>query len=204
MSHADIEINIQESPVSTEVMMRDLMYASSALSTSKCLLANSKVRAVLTCVWVANIMCIVPFFVYSILKDSQADLVGLGMVVVPLYISKIIESLNKVTDKINKVYSDSESIKMRIVEIFSACEERVRKCPKEPIKHAAGKYITSLTSGILSDISICDKETRTSSLVINSFLWKNPHYTKFLDKAFVYEKSIMIISLLKCECDSQN
>ena len=198
MPYEDIEVGIQESPVRTEEIMYDLMCATSALSTSKSLSAHSKVRSVLIAVWAINILCIVPFFVYSILKDSQADLIGLGMVVVPLYISKIIESLNKVSDKINKVYSDSEYIKLRLIEIFNACEEQTHKCPNEQIKHSLGKYIVSLSRGILSDIATCDKETTVKSLVINSVMWKSPHYTKYLDRSFVNDKSMLIKSLLMC------
>ena len=194
----DIEVGIPESPIKTEEMMYDLMCASSALSTSKSLSAHSKVRSVLIGVWAINILCIVPFFVYSILQDSQADLIGLGMVVVPLYISKIIESLNKVSDKLNKVYSDSEYIKLRLIEIFNACEEQTRKCPNGQIKHSVGKYIVSLSHGILSDITTCDKETKIRNLVINSFMWKSPHYTKYLDRSFVNDKSSLIKSMLSC------
>ena len=178
--------------------MYDLMCVTSALSTSKSLSAHSKVRSVLIGVWTINILCIVPFFVYSILQDSQADLIGLGMVVVPLYISKIIESLNKVSDKLNKVYSDSEYIKLRLIEIFNACEEQTRKCPNGQIKHSVGKYIVSLSHGILSDITTCDKETKIRNLVINSFMWKSPHYTKYLDRSFVNDKSSLIKSMLSC------
>lgn len=198
MPYADIEAGIQESPIKTEEMMYDLMCASSALSTSKSLTAHSKVRSVLIGMWAINILCIVPFFVYSILLDSQADLIGLGMVVIPLYISKIIESLNKVSYKLNKVYSDSEYIKLRLIEIFNACEEQTRKCPNDQIKHSIGKYIVSLSRGILSDIATCDKETKISSLVINSLMWKSPHYTKYLDRAFVNDKSALIRSMLAC------
>ena len=198
MPYEDIEVGIPESPIKTEEMMYDLMCASSALSTSKSLSAHYKVRSVLIGVWAINILCIVPFFVYSILQDSQADLIGLGMVVVPLYISKIIESLNKVSDKLNKVYSDSEYIKLRLIEIFNACEEQTRKCPNGQIKHSVGKYIVSLARGILSDITACDKETKIKSLVINSFFWKSPHYTKFLDRTFVNDKTMLIKSMLGC------
>ena len=198
MPYMDIEVGIPESPIKTEEMMYDLMCASSALSTSKSLSAHSKVRSVLIGVWAINILCIVPFFVYSILQDSQADLIGLGMVVVPLYISKIIESLNKVSDKLNKVYSDSEYIKLRLIEIFNACEEQTRKCPNGQIKHSVGKYIVSLSHGILSDITTCDKETKIRNLVINSFMWKSPHYTKYLDRSFVNDKSSLIKSMLSC------
>ena len=174
MPYSDIEVGIQESPIKTEEMMYDLMCATSALSTSKSLSAHSKVRSVLI------------------------DLIGLGMVVVPLYISKIIESLNKVSDKLNKVYSDSEYIKLRLIEIFNACEEQTRKCPNGQIKHSVGKYIVSLSHGILSDITTCDKETKIRNLVINSFMWKSPHYTKYLDRSFVNDKSSLIKSMLSC------
>ena len=198
MPYMDIEVGIPESPIKTEEMMYDLMCASSALSTSKSLSAHSKVRSVLIGVWAINILCIVPFFVYSILQDSQADLIGLGMVVVPLYISKRIESLNKVSDKLNKVYSDSEYIKLRLIEIFNACEEQTRKCPNGQIKHSVGKYIVNLARGILSDITTCDKETKIKSLVINSFFWKSPHYTKYLDRTFVNDKTMLIKTMLEC------
>jgi hypothetical protein len=198
MPYADIEVGIPESPVKTEEMMYELMTASSALSTSESLSAHSKVRSVLIGVWMVNILCIVPFFVYSILRDSQADLIGLGMVVVPLYISKIIESLNKVSDKLNKVYSDSEYIKLRLIEIFDACEKQTRNCPNKQIKHSVGKYIVRLSRGILEDIATCDKETKIRSLIINSVMWKSPHYTKHLDRSFVNDKATLIKSLLEC------
>lgn len=199
MDFGDIEVGIPESPVKTEEMMYELMTASTALSTTKSLSAHSKVRSVLIGVWVINILSIVPFFIYSILKDSQGDLIGLGMVVIPLYISKIIESLNKVSDKINKVYSESEYIKMRIIEIFNACELRCRECPNEKINYSAGKYIVNLSRGILTDLATCDKETKISSLVVNSFMWKSPHYTKYLDRSLVNDKTGMILTMLKCK-----
>ena len=197
MPYDDLEVGIPESPIKTEEMMYDLMCASSALSTSKSLSAHSKVRSVLIGVWAINILCIVPFFVYSILQDSQADLIGLGMVVIPLYISKIIDSLNKVSDKLNKVYSDSEYIKLRLIEIFNACEEQTRKCPNGQINHSVGKYIVSLSRGILADIVTCEKEVKIKSLVLNSFMWKSPHYTKYLDRSFVNDKTMLIKTMLE-------
>ena len=120
------------------------------------------------------------------------------MVVIPLYISKIIESLHRVTDKINKVYSESEYIKMRLVEIFDVCEVQCKNCPNAQINQPVGKHIVNLSRGILADLVTCDKETTITSLVINSFMWKTPHYTKYLDRSFVDDKTAMIRKLLTC------
>ena len=200
MPYEDIEVGIQESPVRTEEMMLELMTASTKMSTSRSLSAHSisRVRFVLIGVWAVNIICIVPLFVYSVLKDSQADLIGLGLVVIPLYISKIIESLHRMSDKINKVYSESEYIKMRLVEIFDVCEVQCKKCPNAQINQSVGKHIVNLSRGILADLVTCDKETTITSLVINSFMWKTPHYTKYLDRSFVDDKTAMIRKLLTC------
>ena len=199
MSFVDVEIGIPESPIRTDEMMIELMTASTAMSTSRSLTAHSRVRTVLIGVWMLNICCIIPFFVYAIIRDSQADLIGLGMVVVPLYISKTIESLQRVTDKINKVYSESEYIKMRLVEIFNACEMKCKQCPNAPIEQSVGKHIVNLSRGILADLVICDKETKIQSLIINSFMWKTPHYTKYLDRSFVNDKTTMIRKMLTCQ-----
>ena len=200
MPYEDIEVGIQESPVRTEEMMLELMTASTKMSTSRSLSAHSisRVRFVLIGVWAVNILCIVPLFVYSVLKDSQADLIGLGLVVIPLYISKIIESLHRMSDKINKVYSESEYIKMRLVEIFDVCEVQCKNCPNAQINQPVGKHIVNLSRGILADLVTCDKETTITSLVINSFMWKTPHYTKYLDRSFVDDKTAMIRKLLTC------
>lgn len=200
MDFGDIEVGITESPIRINEMMLELMTASTALSTAKVLSADPKVRSVLIGAWVINILCIVPFFVYAILKDSQGDLIGLGMVVVPLYISKIIESLNHMYRKINKVYSESEYIKRRLIEIFDACELRCRECPSEKINYSAGKNIVNLSRGILTDLATCEKETKVSNLIINSFMWKSPHYTKYLDRSFVNDKTGIILTMLKCSC----
>lgn len=194
----DIEIGIPESPIRTDQMMLELMTASTAMSTSISLSAHTRVRSVLIFAWTVNILCIVPLLVFSILKDSQADLIGLGLVVIPLYISKIIESLHRVSDKINKVYSESEYIKMRLVEIFDVCEVQCKKCPNARINQPVGKHIVNLSRGILADLVTCDKETTITNLVINSFMWKTPHYTKYLDRTFVDDKTAMIRRLLTC------
>lgn len=199
MSFVDVEIGIPESPIRTDEMMIELMTASTAMSTSRSLTAHFRVRTVLIGVWMLNICCIIPFFVYAIIRDSQADLIGLGMVVVPLYISKTIESLQRVTDKINKVYSESEYIKMRLVEIFNACETKCKQCPNAQIEQSVGKHIVNLSRGILADLVTCDKETKIPSLIINSFMWKTPHYTKYLDRSFVNDKTTMIRKMLTCQ-----
>jgi hypothetical protein len=198
MSFVDVEIGIPESPIRTDKMMIELMLASTSMSTSRSLSAHTRVRKVLIGVWLFNIMCIIPFFIYAILRESEADLIGLGMVVVPLYISKIIESLHKVTEKINKVYSESEYIKMRLVEIFDACEVKCKQCPNGQINQVVGKHIVNLSRGILADLVTCDKETTIPSLIINSIMWKSPHYTKYLDRSFVNDKTDMIRKTLKC------
>lgn len=198
MFSGDIENAVPESPIRTDNMMRELRTASTKMSTSSCLSSHTRVRKVLIGVWLFNIICIVPFFVYAILRDSQADLIGLGMVVVPLYISKIIESLQRVSDKINKVYSESEYIKMRLIEIFDACEMQCKNCPNAQINQSVGKHITNLSRGILADLVTCDKETTITSLILNSFLWKTPHYTKYLDRSFVNDKTDMIRKMLTC------
>lgn len=194
----DIEIGIQESPIRTDDMMRELMTASTKMSTSSCLSSHTRVRKVLIGVWLFNIVCIIPFFIYSIIHESQADLIGLGMVVVPLYISKIIESLQRVSDKINKVYSESEYIKMRLIEIFDACEMQCKFCTNAQLNQSVGKHIVNLSRGILADLVTCDKETTIPNLVINSFMWKTPHYTKYLDRSFVNYKTDMIRKIMAC------
>ena len=198
MSFVDIEIGIPESPIRTDKMMIELMTASTKMSTSKCLSAHSRVRSALIGVWMFNIICIVPFFVYAILRESEADLIGLGMVVVPLYISKIIESLHRVSDKINKVYSESEYIKMRLIEIFDMCEAQCKQCPNGQINQSVGKHIVNLSRGILADLVTCDKETTIKSLILNSFMWKTPHYTKYLDRSFVNDKTDIIRKMMTC------
>ena len=198
MPFRDIEAGIPESPVNVDEMMVDLMTASTELSTAKSLSSHTKVRKVLIGVWVINILCIVPIFVLSFIRKNDGNVIGIGMVVVQLYISKIIESLNKLYDKLTKIYSETEYIKLRLIEIFNACEDHHRRCPNEDIKYSTGKYIVNLSRGILSDISTCDKETRISSIIINSVMWKSPHYTKFLDRSFVNDKAGIIRSLLKC------
>ena len=198
MSFRDIENAIPESPIRTDEMMLELMTASTRMSTSKSLTAHARVRSVLVGVWVFNIICIAPFVVYSIIHDSQADLVNLGMVIVPLYISKIIESLHSVSDKINKVYSESEYIKMRLVEIFDACEMQCKFCPNVQINQSVGKHITNLSRGILADLVTCDKETTIPNLLLNSIMWKTPHYTKYLDRSFVNDKTDLIRKMLTC------
>ena len=199
MSFIDVEIGVPESPIRTGEMMIELMTASTAMSTSRSLTAHSRVRTVLIGVWMLNICCIIPFIVYAIIRDSQADLIGLGMVVVPLYISKTIESLQRVTDKINKVYSESEYIKMRLVEIFYACDTKCKQCPNAQIEQSVGKHIVNLSRGILADLVTCDKEIKIPSLIINSFMWKTPHYTKYLDRSFVNDKTTMIRKMLTCQ-----
>lgn len=198
MFSGDIEIAVQESPVRTDDMMRELMTASTKMSTSSCLSSHTRVRKVLIGVWLFNIICIVPFFVHAILRESQADLIGLGMVVVPLYISKIIESLQRVSDKINKVYSESEYIKMRLIEIFDACEMQCKFCTNAQLNQSVGKHIVNLSRGILADLVTCDKEITIPNLVINSFMWKTPHYTKYLDRSFVNDKTDMIRKIMTC------
>ena len=198
MFSGDIEIAVPESPIRTDDIMRELMTASTKMSTSSCLSSHTRVRKVLIGVWLFNIICIVPFFVYAILRESEADLIGLGMVVVPLYISKIIESLQRVSDKINKVYSESEYIKMRLIEIFDACEMQCKFCPNAQLNQTVGKHIANLSRGILADLVTCDKETTIPNLVINSFMWKTPHYTKYLDRLFVNDKTDIIRKLLVC------
>lgn len=198
MSFVDIEIDIPESPIRTDQMMTELMTASTAMSTSRSLSAHDRVRKVLIGVWVFNIMCFVFFFVYSIPRDSHADLIGLGVVIVPLYISKIIESLHGVADKLNKVYSESEYIKMRLIEIFDACEVKCKEYPNAQLNQSVGKYIMNLSRGILADLVTCEKETTITNLVINSFMWKTPHYTKYLDRSFVNDKTDIIRKMLKC------
>lgn len=194
----DIENVIPESPIRTDEMMLELMTASTMMSVSESLSAHTRVRKVLIGVWLFNILCILPFFVVSIIHDSQPDLIGLGMVVVPFYISKIIESLHRMSEKITKVYSDSEYIKTRLVEIFDACEMQCKQCPNRQINQVVGKHIVNLSRGILADLITCDKETTIPSLVINSILWKSPHYTKYLDRSFVNDKTDMIRKILTC------
>ena len=196
MSFRDLASGITESPVGTDEMMLDLMAACTELSTAKSLSAHARVRQVLIGVWVINIMCIVPIFVLSFTKKNQGDVIGLGMVVIQLYVAKIIESLNKLYDKLTRIYSESEYIRLRLVEIFSACEEQHRKFPNAAIRFTVGKYIISLSRGILADIADCTKETKITSIIINSFMWKSPHYTKFLDRTFVNDKAIIIKSML--------
>ena len=195
----DIEVgsSISQSPIRTDDMLHELMIASTALGTTGSLEALTRARHVLIGIWILNICSIIPLLVYTILKDTKGNLIALGMVVIPLYISKMIESLNKTTDKITKVVSESDTIRMRIMEIFDECKEQRTRFIDGQILQSVAIYITSLSRGILSDLAMYEKDTDSWSLIFDSFMWKIPRHTKYLDRTFVNEKAKIIFSMLK-------
>jgi len=178
-------------------MLHELMIASTALGTTGGLEALSRARHVLIGIWILNICSIIPLLVYTILKDTKGNLIALGMVVIPLYISKMIESLNKTTDKITKVVSESDTIRMRIMEIFDECKDQRTHFIDGQILQPAAIYITSLSRGILSDLVMYEQDTDSWSLIFDSFMWKIPRHLKYLDRTYVNEKAKIIFSMLK-------
>ena len=178
-------------------MLHELMIASTALGTTGSLEALTRARHVLIGIWILNICSIIPLLVYTVLKDTKGNLIALGMVVIPLYISKMIESLNKTTDKITKVVSESDTIRMRIIEIFDECKEQRTHFIDGQIRQSVAMYIVSLARGILSDLAMYKKDTDTWSIIFDSFMWKIPRYSKYLDRTFVNEKAKIIFSMLK-------
>lgn len=189
--------SISQSPVKTDDMLHELMIASTALGTTAGLEALTRARHVLIGIWILNICSIIPLLVYTILKDTKGNLIALGMVVIPLYISKMIESLNKTTDKITKVVSESDTIRMRIMEIFDECKEQRTHFIDGQILQPVAIYITSLSRGILSDLVMYEQDTDSWSLIFDSFMWKIPRYSKYLDRTYVNEKAKIIFSMLK-------
>ena len=160
-----------------------------------------RIRHILFGVWFVHLASMITI-VWLSFRDTNttgSDRFGLFMIVLQLYFSKILKSLNQMYDKTMTIQSDSKSIQEDIVEISKIHGEKKKEYEKVLTTQ---KYIMitsdlehrlrNLATYILKDLRTYTVNLRTLTLIINAFFWKSPYYMKYLERNAVSEAAHII------------
>lgn len=157
---------------------------------------SDNVRRVLFGMWFVHFvsMILIVWFSFTTNQGGDSDRLGLFMIVLQLYFAKILKSLNQMHDATTAIQSDSRSIQEDIVEISKIYNEKKQEYG---IILTSQNYIIvisdlehrlrNLATYILKDLRMYMDSLKTIPLIVNSFLWKSPHYKKYLERDAVNE-----------------
>lgn len=155
---------------------------------------SDKVRSVLFGMWFIHFVSMILIVWLSFTVNQSSDRLGLFMIVLQLYFAKILKSLNQMHDKTTAIQSDSRSIQEDIVEISKIYNEKKQEYRNiltsqnyimviSDLEHR----LRNLATYILKDLRMYIDSLRILPLIVNSFLWKSPHYKKYLERDAVNE-----------------
>jgi hypothetical protein len=142
----------------------------------------------------------------TIAADGQMkkfnELIGTLMVILQLMITKIFESTNKQYENCMRIQSNVSDINYTILGLIRDYHDlldrgiNVNECTKE--------RLTRLNDRIVENLEAYERNMHMLTLLVNSFFWKSPEYTPFLEKDVIRDSFVTILNDFKKDIDKLN
>jgi hypothetical protein len=146
--------------------------------------------------WVFHIVSVAILTLFTILPpDNDTVLLGSLMIILQLMVTKIFESLNKMYDNCMRIQSNVSDIQMTILNILKEYNDFIITNAKL-LDHVT-EHLSILNERIIADLEAYSRNMHILTIVGNSFLWKSPEYTPYLEKDVIRDKFATIMVRLK-------
>ena len=146
--------------------------------------------------WVFHIVAVAIMTLFTILPpESDSVLIGTFMIILQLMVTKIFESLNKMYDNCMRIQSNVSDIQMTILNILKDYNDFI--WVNADLNDHVTEYLSVLNERIITDLDAYSRNMQMLNIVGNSFLWKSPEYTPYLEKDMIRDKFTTIMVRLK-------
>lgn len=163
---------------------------------------HEKIARIMTCIWCLHLIA-TGIIVYFIVAPGHDDTsFGTYLIVLQLMVSKIFESSNRMYDNCMMIQSNTADIKETILRLIKDYYDVFEQKHTSEFVHDIN-YISILDERIKDDLLAYSRNMHTWTIILNSFFWKSPEHTPFLEKDAIRDKLIMIINHLNKMRDSK-
>ena len=120
------------------------------------------------------------------------ELIGTLMVILQLTITKIFESTNKQYENCMRIQSNVADIKHTFLGLIRDYRELLYR-GIDADEHAKER-LTRLNDRIVENLQAYERNMHIFTLFVNSFFWKSPEYTPFLEKDVIRDNFVTILN----------
>lgn len=125
-------------------------------------------------------------------ENQNSQLVGTLMVILQLMISKIFESSNKMYDNCMRIQSNVADINITILGLIRDYHCLLNKGIHN--NERSKERLTKLNDRVVENLQAYKRNMHILTLFVNSFFWKSPEYTPFLEKDAIRDNFITILN----------
>jgi hypothetical protein len=129
--------------------------------------------------------------------DTDNMLISTFMIILQLMVTKIFESTNKMYENCMRIQSNVSDIKMTILNILKEYNDFI--WTNADLHDHVTEYLSILNGRIIADLEAYSRNMHLLNIIGNSFLWKSPEYTPYLEKGVIQDKFATIMMHLKRE-----
>ncbi|AGE56378.1 hypothetical protein PBCVNEJV1_649R [Paramecium bursaria Chlorella virus NE-JV-1] len=156
---------------------------------------HKKIGRIMIFFWSLHVVATVLLTVFLFRHPDDNVIIGTFLIILQLMIGKIFESANKMYDNCMRVQSNVADIKSNMIDIFREYKDLADKHVE--LQPDIVSSIEILNDRILEDLRVYSRNMCAFNIVINSFLWKSPEYTPFLEKDAIRDKFATSIKRIK-------
>jgi hypothetical protein len=120
------------------------------------------------------------------------------MIILQLMVTKIFESANKMYENCMRIQSNVSDINITILHAIKQYHAWIRKNNMDMYDDVSGMF-DALNDHILQDLETYSRNMHALNILANSFLWKSPEFTPYLEKNAIKDRISAIMSQLQQE-----
>ena len=162
---------------------------------------HKKISHLMIFFWVVHFVSTgaLAFFVLKDENDNDATLIGTLMVILQLMITKIFESSNKLYDNCMRIQSNVADINYTILGLIRDYHDLFDRGIN--INDRVKERLKKLNDRVVDDLEAYERNMHIFTLFVNSFFWKSPEYTPFLEKNVIRDNFVSILDDFQKDID---
>lgn len=145
---------------------------------------------------------VLAFVVLKDRNDNDGSLIGTLMVILQLMITKIFESSNKLYDNCMRIQSNVADINFTILGLIRDYHELLDR--GIDTNERAKERLKKLNDRVIENLEAYERNMHIFTLFVNSFFWKSPEYTPFLEKDVIRDNFVTILNDFQKDIDKLN
>jgi len=127
------------------------------------------------------------------------SLIGTLMVILQLMITKIFDSTNKLYDNCMRVQSNVADINFTVLGLIRDYHDLIDRGIDN--NERAKERLKKLNDRVIANLEAYKRNMHTFTLIVNSFFWKSPEYTPFLEKDAIRDNFVAILTDFQKDID---
>ncbi|NBR46869.1 MAG: hypothetical protein EBT68_07140 [Verrucomicrobia bacterium] len=163
---------------------------------------HKKIGRIMIFFWFVHLAATAALTILLIRDQANNALIGTFMIILQLMVTKIFESANKMYENCMRIQSNVSDINITILHAIKQYHAWMKKNNTNMYDDVSDMF-DALNEHILQDLETYSKNMHVWSILVNSFLWKSPEFTPYLEKDAIKDRISAIMSQLQKE-DERN